>query len=35
MTRSSCPRIRVNGTDSPQTVLQNVRNGTAGAGSYA
>jgi peptidoglycan/xylan/chitin deacetylase (PgdA/CDA1 family) len=26
------PRIRVNGTDSPQTVLRNVRAGTASAG---
>jgi peptidoglycan/xylan/chitin deacetylase (PgdA/CDA1 family) len=28
------PRIRVNGTDSPQTVLEHVRTGTGAAGSY-
>jgi peptidoglycan/xylan/chitin deacetylase (PgdA/CDA1 family) len=28
------PRIRVNGTDSPQTVLEHVRSGTGAAGSY-
>ncbi len=29
------PRIRVNGTDSPRTVLEHVRNGTAAPGGYA
>jgi peptidoglycan/xylan/chitin deacetylase (PgdA/CDA1 family) len=28
------PRIRVNGTDSPQTVLEHIRTGTGAAGSY-
>lgn len=28
------PRIRVNGTDSPQTVLEHVRTGTGAAGAY-
>ena len=28
------PRIRVNGTDSPQTVLERVRTGKGAAGSY-
>ena len=27
------PRIRVNGTDSPQTVLEHIRTGTGAAGS--